>query len=102
MLTGWEWLRERMVRDELDADHLPRCRAVVLKLSGKKKWVFLYDCVALVMLERIESLDDALIREHTLRHEAPLAALRSAPPPPPAPAARGPVGPSQSTTSSLR
>jgi hypothetical protein len=76
MLTGWNWLRDRMAKDELDADHLPRCRAVVLKLSGKKKWVFLYDCVALVMRERIEALDDSLLREHTLRHEAPLAALR--------------------------
>ena len=45
MLTGWAWLRHRLAQDELDPDHLPRCRAVVAKLA-KKKWVLLCDCVA--------------------------------------------------------
>jgi hypothetical protein len=75
MATGWNWLRQRLAQDELGAEHLPRCHAVVDKLS-KKKWVFLYECIALVMLERMESINERLIRQHRLHALEPHASLR--------------------------
>ena len=75
MATGWNWLRQRLAQDELGSEHLPRCHAVVNKLS-KKKWVFLYDCIALVMLERMEAINERLIHQCRLNDLEPHSALR--------------------------
>ncbi len=77
MLTGWEWVRQRMARDELGAEHSSRIRGVVTKLC-RSKWVLLYECVALVMRERMEALNDALARQISVLHE-PVGALRCVP-----------------------
>ena len=53
--TGWRWLRERLERDELGPEHLPRCRQVARKLAARG-WTLLYDTLTLVMVEYMEEV----------------------------------------------